>query len=331
MGAMAQIGNDPVKLYGYLIVYPYDLGTFTSAPTTVINSVNKAEEFGYDSWRLPSAEELELVLSSLGKVPGLASDKVYMTDLLKNDGTAKCVRLVTTDRSVKEKMAMKNQPITDLLATMVLVEGGTFMMGSETGDVDEKPAHEVTLSSYYVSKYEVTQALYEAVMGSNPSVFQGFDLPVENVTYDDAVEFCVKLSAMTGKKFTLPTEAQWEFAARSGKKASTTTFSGSDEIGNVAWYYGNSGEKTNSVGKLAANELGIHDMSGNVWEWCLDFYDEYEIAGVEEPHGPLSGSNRVIRGGCWYNFAPFCGTTVRGRCVPTESYNYLGFRVVMLP
>ena len=188
---------------------------------------------------------------------------------------------------------------------MVEVRGGTFRMGatSEQGsdaDSDDKPVHSVTLSGYYIGKTEVTQALWKAVMGSNPSEFKGDDLPVENVSWYDCQEFIRELNALTGQNFRLPTEAEWEFACRGGNNSRGYKYSGSNYIDNVAWYDGNSGDNTHSVATKLPNELGIYDMSGNVWEWCADWYGDYSSGAQINPKGPYDGSGRVYRGGCWY-------------------------------
>ncbi|MGM9799626.1 MAG: SUMF1/EgtB/PvdO family nonheme iron enzyme [Muribaculaceae bacterium] len=216
---------------------------------------------------------------------------------------------------------------------MVYVPGGTFTMGAtaEQGsdaDSDEKPTHRVTLSGYYIGKYEVTQAQWKAIMGNNPSSFEGDNLPVEFVSWDDCQEFIRKLNKLTGKKFSLPTEAQWEYAARGGKSGGTK-YSGSNNIGNVAWYEDNSGDKTHPVGEKSPNDLGIYDMTGNVWEWCQDWYGDYSSYSQTNPTGPGSGSRRVNRGGSWYIIAMYCRVSNRNFNTPDDKYSYLGFRLCL--
>ena len=187
---------------------------------------------------------------------------------------------------------------------MIYVEGGTFSMGSTNGDSDERPVHSVTLDSYYMAETEVTQAQWRAVMGSNPSSYTGDNRPVECVSWHDAMEFCKKLSELTGKKYTLPTEAQWEYAARGGNKSKGYTYSGSNNIYDVAKYDSSGGH--NNVKSKQPNELGLYDMSGNVWEWCLDWYGDYSSSSQTNPTGPESGSSRVLRGGGWGLYASYC-------------------------
>jgi formylglycine-generating enzyme required for sulfatase activity len=217
---------------------------------------------------------------------------------------------------------------------MVLVEGGTFTMGytveqgSDYYD-DEKPAHRVTLSGFYISKYEVTQAQWREVMGSNPSYFKNCDnCPVEQVSWNEVQEFIRKLNQMTGKNYRLPTEAEWEYAARGGNKSRGYKYSGSNNIDQVAWHNGNSGRKTHPIGQKQPNELGLFDMSGNVWEWCSDWSGAYGSASQTNPKGPTSGSSRVNRGGSWFNFSQLCRVSLRSSRAPGNRDSFLGFRVV---
>ena len=224
---------------------------------------------------------------------------------------------------------------------MVYVEGGTFTMGATTeqttkADSDERPTHKVTLSDYYIGETEVTQALWSAVMGTNPSYFTGNNNPVEKVSYTDCIEFIDKLNEMfsgrlNGMKFALPTEAQWEFAARGGNKSRGYKYSGSNYIGDVAWYDNNSDSKTHPVAQKRPNELGLYDMSGNVWEWCRDWYGGYSSSSQTNPIGPTNGSSRVNRGGGWRNDARYCRVSYRLNYDPSYGSFNLGFRLALVP
>lgn len=233
---------------------------------------------------------------------------------------------------------------------MVYVEGGTFQMGSGDDDNDasdnEKPMHQATVSSFYMGKYEVTQAEYKAIMGENPSNFTGDTLPVERVTWYDAVEYCNKRSEAEGltpcytidgtdvtcnwnaNGYRLPTETEWEYAARGGKNNSPYKRSGSDNADEVAWYYENSGSTTHEAGTKKANALGIYDMNGNVHEWCWDWYDYYSGSSTERnPFDPAPDSCRVIRGGCWSYYAKYCRCAYRIGGPPDFRFMDLGFRI----
>ena len=219
--------------------------------------------------------------------------------------------------------------------TMVLVEGGTFTMGALDDEADasynEKPAHEVTLSSYSIGETEVTQALWLAVMGSNPSRFTG-DLtrPVECVSWDDSQTFIIQLNQLTGRTFRLPTEAEWEFAARGGNKSNGYKYAGGNDLNEVAWYRGYSSSKSHPVASKAPNELGLYDMSGNVFEWCNDWYDEYtDTEGQTDPQGPSSGSTRMSRGGSWDTTADYCRVTFRLSRSPSSTNRSLGLRLAL--
>jgi formylglycine-generating enzyme required for sulfatase activity len=214
-------------------------------------------------------------------------------------------------------------------------------MGSENGDSDEKPVRTVRISrDFWMGKTEVTQAEYRQVTGKSPSTFKGDDLPVERVSWDDAVAFCEELTRREraagrlpqGYVYRLPTEAEWEYAAKGGSKSKGFTYAGGNDIDTVAWHGGNSGTTTHPVGKKAANELGLHDMSGNVWEWCSDWYqDSYSGLPDADPKGPGEGSDRVNRGGSWFLDASFCRSAHRRRYRPSYAGINLGFRVVLAP
>ena len=224
--------------------------------------------------------------------------------------------------------------IDDLFSSMIKVEGGTFTMGatSEQGSDaydDEKPTHNVTLSSFYLCKYEVTQALWQAVMGNNPSSFKGDNLPVEQVSWNDCQTFISRLNNLTGKNFRLPTEAEWEYAARGGNRSRGYKYSGSNTLSDVAWYNGKSESGTHPVGSKSPNELGLYDMSGNVREWCSDRYGTYSSTSQTNPTGPSSGSGRVDRGGSWDDGAWDCRLSDRNYSSPDYRYNYLGLRLAL--
>lgn len=206
--------------------------------------------------------------------------------------------------------------------------GATSEQGSDAYD-DEKPAHQVTVSTFSIGETEVTQELWQAVMGSNPSSFKGPRRPVENVSWEDCQNFIRELNSLTGKRFRLPTEAEWEYAARGGRKANGHKYAGSSAIDRVAWYDSNSGSQTHDVATKRANELGLYDMSGNVREWCQDWKGDYSSSSQTNPKGPSSGSLRVSRGGSWGNDAGYCRVSFRDSYTPSFRYNYLGLRLAL--
>ena len=246
-------------------------------------------------------------------------------ELVKNQGSFGTRR---TNRNSHTSGQNYTEEVEGISIEMVYVQGGTFDMGSNNGDDDEKPVHQVTLGDYYIGKYEVTQAQWKAVMGhsNNPSHFKGDNLPVENVSWNDAKMFISRLNRKTGKRYSLPTEAEWEYAARGGNKSEGMEYSGGG-IDYVGWYEGNSNSKTHPVGEKWENELGIYDMSGNVWEWCSDWYGSYSSSSQTDPKGPSSGSNRVNRGGCWYGSASYCRVANRDSDSPGYRLINLGFRL----
>lgn len=235
-----------------------------------------------------------------------------------------------TPKPINNHFANYTETINKLNIEMVAVQGGTFTMGytGEQGSVSyvmDKPAHQVTVSSFYIGKYEVTQKQWELIMGSNPSYFKGDDLPVEQVSWDDTQDFIRRLNTVTGKQYRLPTEAEWEFAARGGNKSQGYSYSGSNNPNDVSWYSDNSGYTTHPIGTKRPNELGICDMSGNVEEWCQDWLGNYPSSPQRDPIGPEFGDARVFRGG------PFDLRTVvwdrNGLEADHPPINILGFRL----
>ena len=212
---------------------------------------------------------------------------------------------------------------------MVFVEGGTFQMGSNEGYDDEKPVHQVTLSDYYIGQTEVTQGLWQAVMGSNPSDFKGAKNPVNKVSWNDCQVFIRKLNSLTGVNFRLPTEAEWEFAARGGNKSQDYKHSGSNYVEIVAWYIGNSNKKVHPTGCKSPNELGLYDMSGNVREWCADWASTYTFMSQTNPKGSSFGKYRVARGGSWGNIWNRCRVANRFFFTPTLCESHLGLRLAL--
>lgn len=226
---------------------------------------------------------------------------------------------------------------------MIGVTGGVFSMGAENNNEDEMPVHQVTLSSFLIGVTEVTQELWVAVMGSNPSDINGGSLginlkrPVESVSWEECQIFISKLNEMTGENFRLPTEAEWEFAARGGNKSEGYVYAGSNNINDVAWYFNNAYDVgtsspdygTHTVATKAPNELGLYDMSGNVCEWCQDWYGEYSSDEQIDPVGPDTGSSRVYRGGSWRYNADHCRVTDRTGYSPDDSRYNLGLRLAL--
>lgn len=244
--------------------------------------------------------------------------------------------LPSTKPAVTKKVATQTFAVNGVSFTMVDIEGGTFMMGAGNArsTSDESPTHSVTLSDFSIGETEVTQELWQAVMGNNPSYFPQLvkQLPVEQVSWNDCQEFITKLNQLTGRNFRLPTEAEWEYAARGGNKSKGYKYAGSDWIDDVAWYWTNGGSETHPVKQLLPNELFLYDMSGNVWEWCQDWFDYYWNYGNSSPTNPTgaaSGFERVYRGGSWGGAESFCRVVKRGRNTPTYKYRHVGLRLAL--
>jgi formylglycine-generating enzyme required for sulfatase activity len=237
---------------------------------------------------------------------------------------------IITDQSTRERIIATGLPwrVKDRTAgiEMVLIPSGKYMRGASPGDSaaenDERPAHEVVITSaFYMGVHEVTQGEWKRLMGNNPSYSKGARLPVENVSWDDTQDFLGQ-----SKGLRLPTEGEWEYACRAG-----TTGSRYGDLHQVAWHYGNSGDTTHAVGGKQSNGFGLHDMLGNVWEWCSDWYGAYPGGSQVDPSGPSSGENPVFRGGAWNNFVGICRASTRGNIAPAGRSSNLGFRVARTP
>ena len=280
--------------------------------------------------------------------------------LQSSDGYKQGVFISEKTATVKTEIHTRKSPV-----DFVYVEGGRFFMGSDTGYKDEKPVHKVTVSSFYMSRFAVSQKEWEEVMGHNPSHFIGYDLPVESISWYEALVFCNTRSILDGLRpcysilgskkpsdwgkppieptaawdevlcdwrdngYRLPTEAEWEYAARGGKENLGYRFSGSDDIDNIAWYSANNSPYgTKRLGQKIPNSLGIHDMSGNVWEWCWDIYGQYQSDEYTSPSQLSKMTRRIRRGGCWQSDAEDCSNSVRGSCNPSSSGFNIGLRYV---
>lgn len=270
--------------------------------------------------------------SLLFKVLFMGIVSISFTEVFAQTRTKASTSSIKRSRSTSPKTV--EQLVAELADNMVYIEGGTFMMGAEyDGEsevrVEESPAHPVTLSSFYICKYEVTQELWKAIMGDNPSHFKGAKLPVENINWETCLEFISRLNTLTGQEYRLPTEAEWEYAARGGSKSQGFKYAGSNSINEVSWYEDNSGNKTHNVGTKKPNELGLYDMSGNVGEWCNDWYgkDYNAFSKVKSnPQGPSWGRIHVYRGGDY--FVPSKHERVTSRHCPEVFNSYgIGFRL----
>ena len=309
--------------------FPEAMALYDSA--AVFETQNAGTRFSalFDQNALSSSSRVQSQIDSIAKVRQQESEEKL------------CQELAAAEQARKEREAAERRrretgysngvlKVNGAEYPMVYVSGGSFMMGSDDSDADsdECPVHRVTLSSYRIGKYEVTQELWEAVMGNNPSRFKGSRKPVQ-VSWNDCQEFIRKLNSLTGQTFMLPTEAQWEFAARGGNSSNGYKYSGSNYIDSVAWHGGNSGISTHNVGTKSPNELGIYDMSGNVFEWCSDWYGSYGSGSLVDPEGPSSGYSRVLRGGCWLLSAEYCRVSRRFTNTVINGSDLLGLRLCL--
>ena len=306
----------------------------SSAPRTITETLTKAEPVQQSTVQQSTVQQSDNVQSAAA------------TQSASSTSSA-----VSSSASVSGA-AVETFTVKGVSFNMVRVDGGTFQMGNENSKKSrydfspEKPVHEVTLSTYSIGETEVTQALWQAVMGNNPSSSQGDNLPVEQVSWDDCQKFISKLNQLTGKRFRLPTEAEWEYAARGGSKSRGYKYSGSNDINSVAWFWENSGDsrlsgewksdkltknncRTHPVKTKQPNELGLYDVSGNVWEWCQDLYGSYSSSPQTNPTGASSGICRVVRGGCWRSNMESCRVSIRFGSASSNIHNNQGLRLAL--
>ncbi len=285
---------------------------------------------------------INLLLSGDGEVGNGVVDVNADGVLNISDVTALINHLLSGTALEPIEAQVEEFTVGDVTFYMIPVEGGTFSMGAtpkQGNDASsrEKPVHQVTVSSYYIGETEVTQALWLAIMGTMPSNFTGMQLPVEQVSWEDCQAFIAALNAMTGQQFRLPTEAEWEFAARGGNMSMGYKYSGSDNLASVAWYsYNDSWDVrgtgyygTHPVATRNPNELMLYDMSGNVHEWCQDWYGAYDAGEQVNPVGPAGGTTRVYRGGSWYFDEWFCRVSFRNSVSPSYTSYGIGLRLAM--
>ncbi len=266
-------------------------------------------------------------------IRNLEAKKTYVLILIDESTTA------SYNHSPLPTNAIETFTANGVSFNMVRVDGGSFMMGNSSGDaeIDEKPVHKVTLTDYYIGETEVTQELWLAVMKDNPAMFIDKMKPIEKVSWEECEEFILNLNELTGKEFRFPTEAEWEYAARGGAQSQKLKYSGSNSINDVAWYDRNAYKKgeyspsygTHVVKTKQPNELGIYDMSGNVYEWCQDWKDWYSGSSQSNPKGPSSGKSRVVRGGSWGHKSSFCRSTDRSQEAQDTRSQYIGLRLAL--
>ena len=333
------IGDYTVELSlpGYATAY--EKVTITEGQTATVNAtLQNGRQVTISS--TPSGAKLSIDGQPAGTTPYNGSLTFGNHALrIEQDGkqAEKRVTISQTGGEINFSLAFGPQTFTETVNgvsfKMVAIKGGTFEMGSYEGEADEKPVHTVTVGDFFMGETEVTQALWKAVMGTNPSNWKGDNLPVEQVSWDDAQEFIAKLNRLTGKNYKLPTEAEWEYAAGGGSTVRTKWAGTNNEssLDNYGWYGKNSNEQTHSVSTKSPNGLGLYDMSGNVWEWCSDRDGSYSSGSQTNPQGSSSGYFRVNRGGSWNSIPWYCRVANRNGNAPGGRGGGLGFRVALAP
>lgn len=307
-----------------------------------ISKENKEDSFE-ECFCMPNSDKLYSVdLLAIKKVREGKECKEREEEKKRREAKEEEKKKVIDSRIAEKKQKIRENgfelfKIDNIPFKMVYVEGGRFVMGYKSESINnpkdipsnELPPHLVTLDDYLIGETEVTQDLWDTIMGNNPSQYRCKDLPVEHVSWYDVQQFIAKLNTLTNREFRLPTEAEWEYAASGGLKGNSYLFSGSNNIQEVAWYGVTIG--TNHVKSKKPNELGLYDMSGNVWEWCSDCFGYYNGHSQHNPQGPQTGTFRVFRGGSWSNSAKYCRITNRNFKEPTSKDNSIGFRLALNP
>lgn len=332
----------------YYSAYNATSNTFSKSNAAVSADITSTGYTNYFNCNFTDASKRQLIISSNAENFETQFSRSFGSNVLET-GHSGYITIPTKDTNrgwgVTEPETTRTFTVNGngktVTFTMKRVEAGTFQMGGSDSNAydDEKPVHSVTLTQgYYLGETEVTQALWYAVMGQKPtwssSYGVGDNYPAYYISYEDCQTFLSSLnsklsSQLLGMKFNFPTEAQWEYAARGGNKSQGYLYAGSNTIGDVAWYTDNSSSKTHEVKGKQANELGLYDMSGNVWEWCYDWYGSYSSGGQTNPTGPSSGSSRVLRGGGWFDVARACRSSLRGFNSPSLRNSHNGFRLAL--
>ena len=317
---LARLDNTPAAYQAYLKRYPTGRYAPEAQKNLQLNTTLDSDSDGVPDTR--DACPTEKGLARFDGCPDTDSDGIPDS----NDGCPNQVGPASNRGCPLPSMSSFVDPFDGV---MIFIKGGTFQMGYTEGNVNATPVHSVTVSDFYLAKTEVTQAQWRAIMGTDPSNFNGCDqCPVENVSWNDVQKFIKKLNANKKKSYRLPTEAEWEYAAREGQN-STYPYSGSNDLYEVAWNYFNSGNKTQPVGQKKPNALGLYDMSGNVWEWCQDWFgfDYYAKSPSINPQGPKTSTSRICRGGAWDEYLSSMHMAVRNSKMPDYPYSNVGFRL----
>lgn len=277
------------------------------------------------SGKKAASEKEEIVVTQQNANDTIVEEKAVITEKIPI-GTVEDTLLVTWHPDINNE---QRNIINDIIKDLIFVEGGTFTMGSEDPTTYACPPHQVTVSSYYIYKFEIMQRYWYKILEIAPKTVNYYAHPICNISWYDCQLFIDKLNKLTGLKFRLPTEAEWEYAARGGKFSQNNTYSGSNSISDVAWYVNNSENIIHRVASLQPNELGLYNMSGNVWEWCYDWYAPYPDSSIKDYKGPENGSSKVYRGGSFTDSESYLRVTVRNSGFPTCILNNLGFRIVL--